>query len=154
MEPGANPPVDEFTFLQYIPASLAPWKRRARSLKTEIYAYWTEARARLERRRAGGMQRNCIGDLLLDEWEKKGWPMSSDAFTWVLGEFVSAGSDTTASQLQTLILALAKNPHILKKAQAQIDTVCGTERAPVWEDFARLPYINAIIKEGMRWRPV
>lgn len=27
-------------------------------------------------------------------------------------------------------------------------------RVPVWEDFDRLPYINCIVKEGVRIRPV
>ncbi|KAH7072508.1 putative cytochrome P450 oxidoreductase [Paraphoma chrysanthemicola] len=154
MEPGAVPPVDEFPFLQYIPSFLAPWKRRAAAVKDEQFGYWTQARSRLEKRRLDGTRRNCIGDMLLDEWEKSGWPMSSEAFTWVLGEFVAAGSDTTASQLQTLILALAKNPHVQKKAQVEIDAVCGSTRAPTWSDLSQLPYINAIVKEGMRWRPV
>jgi cytochrome P450 len=154
MEPGANPPVDEFPLLQYIPEFLAPWKRRIRATSKEVNDFWWGARQKLETRRAKGIRRNCVGDLILDDWEKKEWPMSNEAFTWVLAEFVSAGSDTTASQLLTLILALAKNPDIQRKARIEIDAVCGDSRAPVWPDFADMPYINAIIKEGMRWRPV
>jgi cytochrome P450 len=27
-------------------------------------------------------------------------------------------------------------------------------RSPTWSDFNDIPYVNAIVKEGMRWRPV
>ncbi|KAH7064128.1 putative cytochrome P450 oxidoreductase [Paraphoma chrysanthemicola] len=154
MEPGGVPPVDEFPFLQYIRSFLALCKRRAEADKAEQFGYWTQARSRLEKRCLDGTRRNCIGDMLRDEWEKSGWPMSSEAFTWVLGEFVAASSDTTASQLQTLIPALAKNPHIQKKAQVEVDAVCGCTGVPAWSDLSQLPYINAIVKESMRWRPV
>lgn len=30
----------------------------------------------------------------------------------------------------------------------------GEERSPQWSDFSKLPYINMIIKESHRWRPV
>lgn len=154
MEPGAIPPVDEFPILQYIPEFMAPWKRRIREVAKHNLEMWTEARRRLTDRRRDGVRRNCIGDHVLDDWEKNGWPISDEAFTFILAEFVSAGSDTTASQLLTLILALAKYPQFQEKAWREINAVCGTRRAPVWSDLDALPYINAIVKEGMRWRPV
>jgi cytochrome P450 len=38
--------------------------------------------------------------------------------------------------------------------QAELDRVVGRDRAPTSEDFDRLPYIQAVIKECHRWRPV
>lgn len=92
--------------------------------------------------------------MLLDEYEKSGCPMSEAEFSLLLGEIIEGGADTSASALATLILTFAKYPEIQRKAQAQIDQVCGTERSPQWTDFDQLTYINAIVKEGMRWRPV
>lgn len=40
------------------------------------------------------------------------------------------------------------------RAQAEIDAHIGTDNSPTWDDFAKLSYINCIIKEGHRWRPV
>lgn len=153
MEPGANPPVDEFSFLKHVPAWLAFWKRRAYLAEKAMTSAWAEARARVDKRRVNGDHRNCIADTLLDSYEKQGFPMSQHAVNNLLGEVVQGGADTTASQLLTLILAFAKNPDVQKKAQKQLDKVCGVERTPMWTDFADIPYINAIIKEGMRWRP-
>ncbi|CZR64460.1 uncharacterized protein PAC_14358 [Phialocephala subalpina] len=46
------------------------------------------------------------------------------------------------------------NPRVQERARQEIDACCGADRSPTWSDFAAIPYINCIIKEGMRWRPV
>ena len=40
------------------------------------------------------------------------------------------------------------------RAHAEIDAAIGEDRSPRWSDFSKLPYINMIIKESHRWRPV
>jgi cytochrome P450 len=114
---------------------------------------WDKARRLVDERRAKGDKRDCFIDQKIDEYTKKGFPMSQHAFNNLFGELLEAGADTTANQILTLILAFAKYPEIQKKAQAEIDAVCGTDRAPLFSDFDSLPYINCIVKEGMRWRP-
>lgn len=154
MEAGANPPVDEYPILKLLPKQFCFWKRRAIRAGDAMDATWSKARSIVEERRAKGDVRDCVVDHLLDSYQANGFPMSQHAFNNLVGELVEGGADTTAAQLLTLILAFAKNPEVQKKARAQIDPLCGTARSPVWTDFKDLPYINAIVKEGMRWRPV
>ena len=45
------------------------------------------------------------------------------------------------------------NPHVMRKAQDQLDEVVGRERLPEYSDMGNLPYITAIIKELLRWNP-
>lgn len=45
-------------------------------------------------------------------------------------------------------------PDIQKKAHIELDSVVGRERLPTFEDRPRLPLIDALCKEVMRWRPV
>jgi cytochrome P450 len=71
-----------------------------------------------------------------------------------MGELVEGGADTTAAQILTLILAFAMYPKVQEKARKEIDLCCGSDRSPLWTDFSQIPYINCIVKEGMRWRPV
>lgn len=71
-----------------------------------------------------------------------------------LGTSHIGASETTATAILTNILLLAKYPEAQEKAREELDLVCGTERMPHWSDFERLPYINCIIKEGLRIRPV
>lgn len=113
---------------------------------------WDKARATVDERRAKGIKRDCFIDAKLDEYEEKGWPMSQHSFNNLFGELLEAGADTTANQILTLILAFAKYPEVQAKARKELDEVCGTERAPLFSDFGNLPYINCIVKEGMRWR--
>jgi len=42
----------------------------------------------------------------------------------------------------------------MHKAQAEIDRVVGRSRLPKFSDYDNLPYIRALVKEVLRWRPV
>ncbi|EMD35994.1 hypothetical protein CERSUDRAFT_52911 [Gelatoporia subvermispora B] len=57
------------------------------------------------------------------------------------------------SVVLAFILAMAQYPEAQRSAQAEIDRVVGTDRPPRMEDMPDLPYVNAVIKEAMRWRP-
>ena len=49
---------------------------------------------------------------------------------------------------------MALYPEVQKKAQAEIDVVIGPDRLPDFQDRPSLPYINAVVKESMRWHLV
>lgn len=51
-------------------------------------------------------------------------------------------------------LSMALHPDVQAKAQAQIDDIVGRERLPSLDDYERLPYIRAIMKELLRWRGI
>ncbi|KAI0330486.1 cytochrome P450 [Cubamyces sp. BRFM 1775] len=67
---------------------------------------------------------------------------------------VEGGSDTTYSTIQGIFLALSLNPEVQRKAQAELDSVVGPHRLPDFEDRDALVYINAIVKESVRWHNV
>ncbi|KAJ7058080.1 cytochrome P450 [Mycena amicta] len=64
-----------------------------------------------------------------------------------------AGADPTVSVLGTFVLAMLANPAALRKAQAELDTVLGGV-LPDFSDEQALPYVSAIVKEVLRWKPV
>jgi cytochrome P450 len=45
-------------------------------------------------------------------------------------------------------------PDVQKKAQDEIDRVIGPERLPTCADRENLPYLDAMVKEVLRWHPV
>lgn len=49
---------------------------------------------------------------------------------------------------------MAMHPDVQKKAQAELDAVIGPRRLPLYSDRSSLPYIDAILKETLRWQPV
>lgn len=46
------------------------------------------------------------------------------------------------------------SPEVQRKAQEEIDRVIGKDRLPTLADRPSLPYIDAIVKEVLRWHPV
>lgn len=52
------------------------------------------------------------------------------------------------------MLAITKFPEVLDAAHEELDRVVGTDRLPMFDDEEKLPYIRAMVKETLRWRPV
>ena len=50
----------------------------------------------------------------------------------------------------TFFLMMVLHPHVVKRAQAEIDRVVGSRRLPNLEDREQLPYIDCIVKELFR----
>ena len=46
---------------------------------------------------------------------------------------------------------MALHPHVVRKAQEELDRVVGSERLPELSDQENLPYISALMKELLRW---
>lgn len=51
-------------------------------------------------------------------------------------------------------MAMAIHPEIQRKAQAELAIQVGPRRLPDYEDFDNLVYLQAIVMEAMRWRPI
>jgi cytochrome P450 len=73
---------------------------------------------------------------------------------WSAASLYSGGADTTVSAIYSLFLALTLFPEVLKKAQAEIDAVIGSDRLPTFADRDSLPYVEALVKEVLRWHSV
>lgn len=73
---------------------------------------------------------------------------------WAAGSMYGAGSETTMGTILTFILAMALYPDIQTKIRMELDRVIGHGQLPTLDDRSRLPYVNAAIKETMRWDPV
>ena len=128
LEPGANPPVDEFPFLKYVPEFLAPWKKRARGSYRCMDDTWNEARRRVEIRRSKGIKRDSVIDSILDGEKHSDLQVTDKQMNHFLGVIVEGGADTTASATLTSMMYLALHPEFQVKAREQLDAVCGTHR--------------------------
>ena len=51
-------------------------------------------------------------------------------------------------------LAMTLYPDVMRRAQEQIDRVVGRARLPNFDDRDQLPYVEGLVKEVLRWRPV
>ena len=60
----------------------------------------------------------------------------------------------TVSAIATFYLAMTCYPEVLKRAQEEIDRVVGTDRLPSFSGRSKLPYVEALMKETLRWENV
>ena len=44
-------------------------------------------------------------------------------------------------------------PSAQRKAQQELDRVVGSDRLPNYDDWESMPYIEALLREVLRWRP-
>lgn len=72
---------------------------------------------------------------------------------WMTGALYGAGAETTYSTVLTAMIAMIKHPDKQSRAQEEIDAVVGVHKLPTMNDKDSLPYVNAFIKETMRWYP-
>ncbi|KAJ6490080.1 cytochrome P450 [Mycena sanguinolenta] len=55
--------------------------------------------------------------------------------------------------MHTFILACILYPEWIPRAQREIDAIVGEDRLPSFKDRPCLPYVEAIVRETLRWRP-
>ena len=60
----------------------------------------------------------------------------------------------TVSALSTFILMMATYPEVQRKGQAAVDATFGFGHLPDFTDDVEIPYVDAIVKEVLRYRPV
>jgi hypothetical protein len=71
-------------------------------------------------------------------------------------EQILAGSDTTAAAIRVILLYVMSHPRVYAKLQAEIDEAVRNRTAPASPgvisdaEVRRLPYLGAVVREGMR----
>ncbi|EME86500.1 uncharacterized protein MYCFIDRAFT_43177 [Pseudocercospora fijiensis CIRAD86] len=150
---------ESFPLLAKLPNWIATWKKEVQEMGNKegeanmallnlVKQDIAVAKAR------GDTVPDSLSKFLLALREKEDIPLSELHFSYVPASLFGAGSDTTASTLCSAFLALVTNPSVLKAAQAEVDAVIGSQRTPTFEDEVNLPYMRALCKETLRWRPV
>ena len=59
-----------------------------------------------------------------------------------------------SAALGAYFLAMVLHPDVQRQAQEEIDRVVGNDRLPMVSDLDKLQYLNAVLKEVMRWHSV
>ncbi|KAI6003408.1 cytochrome P450 [Pisolithus marmoratus] len=59
----------------------------------------------------------------------------------------------TAAVLKTITLVMVLYPDVQEKVHAELDTVVGRGTLPTFADRPRLPYLQAVVYEALRWNP-
>ncbi|KAI8558947.1 hypothetical protein RHMOL_Rhmol04G0136000 [Rhododendron molle] len=67
-----------------------------------------------------------------------------------LMELFMAGTETVSVALQWTLAELINHPEVYKKLRDEIRTVVGSDRLVEESDVPNLPYLQAVVKEGLR----
>ncbi|KAK2784681.1 hypothetical protein FQN52_008909 [Onygenales sp. PD_12] len=97
-----------------------------------------------------GTAKPCISMEFLRDQQISGY--SDEAAAFMVGTLLEGGTDTTSNTLVGFVQAMVLFPEVQKKAQEDIDRICG-DRLPTMEDEPNLQYVRACIKEVLRWMP-
>ncbi|KAH7911674.1 cytochrome P450 [Hygrophoropsis aurantiaca] len=146
-----------FPALEHVPA----WFPGARFKREALYGRKLAARVNdvpfylvKDELAKGTASPSMVSDLLsqIDENDQTG--EQENAIKATAATVFIAGAETSSSTLQSFILAMLLHPEVQAKAQAEIDSAIGTSRLPNFDDRPSLPYVEAILREILRWRPV
>ncbi|KAI9056287.1 cytochrome P450 [Trametes sanguinea] len=144
--------VESWPWLLKLPRSLQWFRREPEGHKQRDIALLTHLLDDVKTRMADGTAPECLTSQTVANQEKNG--MSELEIAYTVSSPFGAGIETTAGTLCILFLAMLHFPDAMKKAQAELDEVVGMERLPQFEDRERLPYLQALINETLRWRPI
>lgn len=144
--------VDTFPWMLNLPDWMAPFKRELKGLHNQeldvMRGLLEDTRTAINR----GEEPECWEKMYLDN--KADYKLTEDQGAYVVGTLFEAGAGTTAAAMMSFLLAMIVHPEVLKRLQTDIDSVVGSGRLPTFDDMPQLPYVRAVAKEVLRWRPV
>ncbi|KAJ1294842.1 hypothetical protein BS78_01G177400 [Paspalum vaginatum] len=133
-----------------------------RRLQTELFVPLINARREYKRQAKEGRPparettfHHSYVDTLLDITlpEEANRPLTDDEIVTLCSEFLNAGTDTTSTGLQWIMAELVKNPAVQEKLYDEIKATCGGDGEVSEEVIHHMPYLKAVILEGLRKHP-
>ncbi|KIK53249.1 hypothetical protein GYMLUDRAFT_179178 [Collybiopsis luxurians FD-317 M1] len=146
---------DLFPICNYLPEWLpgAGFKRRAAVWRSRIIELVEKPHQLVKDEMAAGTAKKSFTSSILEE-EKNLSTADEHEVKWTAASIFSGGADTTVGAIMAFFLAMILYPEVQKKAQAELDAILGKETLPKLVDRERLPYLNALTLEVLRWHSV
>jgi cytochrome P450 len=133
--------------LPFMPGHVARDAVRAAGADLDAFVYGLIAS-----RRSAGVDRGDVLSMLLAARDEDGQPLSDVEIRDQAMTLIVAGHETTFTALCWTLDLLSRWPETYERLRAEVAKVLdGTP--PSAADLARLPYLDAVIQEGLRLRP-
>ncbi|BAB01937.1 cytochrome P450-like protein [Arabidopsis thaliana] len=71
----------------------------------------------------------------------------------LFAELILGGTDTSAQTIEWTMAEIINKPNILEKLRKELDSVVGKTRLIEEKDLPNLPYLQSVVKEGLRLHP-
>ncbi|XP_042481058.1 cytochrome P450 89A2-like [Macadamia integrifolia] len=82
-----------------------------------------------------------------------GRKISDEEIVTLICEVMDAGSDTTSTVFEWIMAHLVKDQTIQEKLYSEIQEVVGSEEEIKEDDLQKMPYLKAVVLEGLRIHP-
>ncbi|GKZ36943.1 hypothetical protein AbraIFM66950_008208 [Aspergillus brasiliensis] len=139
--------IDSYPILKHLPKCVSPWKRLGDRMHAQIIRVFGDRTAAAAKTKYWNWTKHT-------QSLKEAEGMSNHELIYLTGSIYQAGVEIISSYLRLLLMTCPLYPDAVRKAQAELDTVVGSERLPTFDDMTHLPYLDAFLKELIRWRPL
>ncbi|KAG5937802.1 lanosterol 14-alpha-demethylase [Claviceps pazoutovae] len=127
-----------------------PWNRKRDHAQRTVAKIYMETIK--ERRAAGDTDKELdIMKHLMNSSYKNGTPVPDHEVAHMMIALLMAGQHSSSSTISWIMLRLAQNPHIVEELYQEQVKALGADLPPLtFEDLAKLPLNQAIVKETLR----
>ncbi|KAK0622811.1 cytochrome P450 [Immersiella caudata] len=142
--------VEILPFLQWFPAWMSPWKRMA----NQAFATDSTTFKRLFNETKGAeveIDRPSVVKTLTERSKALG--LRQEEEFWLAGA-VFTGAQTMTGVLSWWLMAMILYPDVQKRMHDELNRVVGRDRLPTFDDCDNMPYMQAMVRETIRWRPI
>lgn len=147
--------VDFFPSLSKLPHIVQPWRHywaQMGSFHRRVFQqWWDPIRAAVGK---GSAPPSFVRDVLLHPDTR--YSGDDEEAMYLATSVMAAGGDNTRMTINTFMMAMITHPEAQVRAREEIDLVCTSGRLlrlPRMSDLLEMPYVAAMIKETLRWRP-
>ena len=147
--------VDFFPLLSKLPHFLQPWRHHWAQMgsfhRRVFQEWWKPVKTAVAN---GSAPPSFVRDVLLHPDMR--YSGDDEEAMYLATSVMAAGGDNTRMTINVFIMAMVTRPQAQARARQEIDRVCtdgGSLRLPRMTDLSEMPYVGAMIKEVLRWRP-
>ena len=147
--------VDFFPQASKLPHFLQPWRShwaQMGAFHRRVFSDWYKPiKAAVSN---GSAPPSFVRDVLLHPDVK--YTGDDEEAMYLATSVMAAGGDNTRMTMNVFIMAMITHPEAQSQAREEIDRVCTNGeslRLPRMSDLSAMPYVAAMIKEVLRWRP-
>ena len=146
--------IDFFPKLAKLPKFFQPWRSQyitmSLSHRQVFEKRWAPVKEAIARDTAPP---SFVRDMLLHDATK--YTGTDVDAIYIAMSTISAGSDNPRMAMNAFVMAALCHLDSMQTARDEIDKMCGghAERLPCFGDMTELPYVYALAKEVLRWRP-
>ncbi|KZL66377.1 cytochrome P450 [Colletotrichum tofieldiae] len=147
--------VDFFPSLSKLPHFLQPWRSfwaQMGSFHRRVFQEWWKP---IKTAVSNGLAPpSFVRDVLLHPDMR--FAGDDEEAMYLATSVMAAGGDNTRMTINVFIMAMITRPEAQSRAREEVDRACTdgeSLRLPQMSDLSAMPYVAAMIKEVLRWRP-